>query len=299
MKKLQKVTILSVMIISLLFLNLNAGEEKVVDKSFKPCDTVSIKVVSGDCVVKKGKSSEIKVHLVYTYPDDKYTPILKVEGDTLILKEEFAKNKSIKGKSNWTVTVPEKTNIEAKTASGNFSASDLKSEVAVKVASGDIEIADFSGKLTAAAASGDVTVKDAAGNIKLNTASGDILVENCQAVLEAKCASGDINVSGIVIKGESAVRAVSGDIEMKLARTNDYDLDLSNVSGDIILDYSGNSIKGHFKFSGQKGNIKSIVPFDDKDESGYSPFTKRYFTKGGDSPKVSLKTVSGNLILKK
>jgi DUF4097 and DUF4098 domain-containing protein YvlB len=299
MKKLQKVTVLLVMIISLVFLNLNAGEEKVVDKSFKPCDTVSIKVVSGDCVVKKGKSSEIKVHLVYTYPDDKYKPIFKVEGNKLILREEFAKHTSIEGKSNWTVTVPEKTNIEAKTASGDFSANDLKSEISVKVASGDIEIAEFSGKLTAAAASGDITVKGAAGKIKLNTASGDIIVKNCRVVLEAKCASGDINISGIVLKGESVARAVSGDVELQLAQTNEYDLDLSTVSGNIVLDYNGNSIKGHFKFSGQKGNMKSGVPFDDKEESGYSPFTKRYFTKGGNSPEISLKTVSGKLILKK
>jgi DUF4097 and DUF4098 domain-containing protein YvlB len=281
MKKSLRITVLLVMIVSLVFLNLNAGEKKIVDKSFKACDTVIVKVVSGDCIVQKGKTDGIKVHLVYTYPDDKYTPILKVEGDTLILKEEFAKHKSIKGESSWTVTVPEKTNIDGKAASGDFTINGLKSNVQLKVASGEI------------------TINNTDGNMDLNTASGDIKVGNCQGVFDAKCASGDINLSDVVIKGESIVKVVSGDLHVKLAKTCGYNLDLSNVSGDIILDYNGNSIKGHFKFSGQKGNIKSCVPFDNKDESGCNHFTKRYFTKGGNSPKVTLKTVSGNLVLKK
>lgn len=299
MKKLQKITVLAVMIVSLVFLNLHAGEQKVVDKSFKACDLVKIKVVSGDCIVKKGKSSGIDVHLTYTYPEDKYTPIMEVEGDTLILKEEFAKNKNIKGKSSWTVTVPGKTNIEGKTASGDFTLSGLKSDVEVKVASGDIKIEDAEGNITASAASGEITLTDSNGKIKLNTASGDIQAGNCAGVIDANCASGDIGMSGIVFKGESSVKAVSGDVEVKLAKTCEYDLDLSTVSGDIILDYNGNSIKGHFKFSGQKGNIKSAVPLEGKEDSGCSPFTKRYFTKGGNSPQVKLKTISGNLALKK
>lgn len=299
MKRFQKATMLSVMILSLVFLNLHSGEEKVVDKTFKPCDNVKIKVVSGECIVKKGKNSEIKVHLVYTFSDQKYKPVFIVEGDTLVLKEEFTKSKQHNGRSAWTVTVPEKTNIEAKTASGNISTSGLKSNIKARVASGDINIADCKGELIADAASGEITVKEAVGKLRLNTASGDISVADSEGVLDVKCASGDIDISGIVIKGGSSFKAVSGDIEVKLAKTCEYDLDLNNVSGDIILDYNGNPITGSFKFSGQKGNIKSCVPFDSKDESRYGPFTKGYFTKGGDSPEITIKTVSGNLILKK
>ena len=51
-------------------------------------------------------------------------------------------------------------------------------------------------------------------------------------------------------------------------------------------------------FKGMKGDIQSDVPFDSKDESKYNPFTKKYFSKG-DSPKVSLKTVSGSITFKK
>ncbi|MCP5106398.1 MAG: hypothetical protein GY950_23635, partial [bacterium] len=86
---MKRFTILTFIILSLVFLNLHAGEKKEVNKTFKAKELVKIKTVSGDCVIKKGKSSEIKVHVVYTYPADKFEPIFEEEGNTLILKEKF------------------------------------------------------------------------------------------------------------------------------------------------------------------------------------------------------------------
>jgi DUF4097 and DUF4098 domain-containing protein YvlB len=88
-------------------------------------------------------------------------------------------------------------------------------------------------------------------------------------------------------------------VTVKLAKTGDYDLNMNTVSGNITLDYNGNPVKGYFKFNGKKGHIHSDIPFDNEDTSKYNPFTERYFKKGGDSPEVSLKTVSGNLEFKK
>ncbi|MCK4765775.1 MAG: DUF4097 family beta strand repeat protein [Candidatus Aminicenantes bacterium] len=300
MKKFQKTTILMVIILSLVFLNLHSGEKKEVNKTFKALENVKIKVVSGDCVIKKGKKSEIKVHLVYTFSDEKYKPVMEVEGDTLVLKEEFTKSRSNdKGHSSWTVTVPEKTNIEAKTASGDISASGLKSEFYGKAASGDIKVSDFAGKLTVKVASGDVEVKKARGKMRLEVASGDIEVDDAAGVFEVKCASGGVDLTGVVIEGASEFKVVSGDTNIKLAKTCAYNLELTGVSGNIVLDYNGNALKGYYKFNGPKGGIKTPFSFDKKEESRYSPFVKRSQKVGGDSPVISMKTVSGDLILKK
>ncbi|MCI0470277.1 MAG: DUF4097 domain-containing protein [Candidatus Aminicenantes bacterium] len=298
MKKFQKTTVLMVTILALVCFTLYGGEEKVVDKTFKALSNVKIKVVSGDCIFTKGGAGEIKVHLVYTFPDDRYKPIFKEEGDTLILEEEFSKDGCSSGKSKWTVTVPEQTAIDGKTASGDFSVAGIKGKIECKVASGDIVISEAKGEITAASASGDISVKNSAGEMELKTASGDIQVEKSEGAMELKCASGDIELTGVVFKGESEVKAVSGDVKIKLAGSLEYNLEISTVSGDVLLDYMGNPIKGHFSFSGQKENIKSSVPFDKKDESKYNPFMKAYFTKDGNSPEVSLKTVSGSLTLK-
>lgn len=298
MKRFQKTTILMVTIFALVCFTLYGGEEKVVDKTFKAFSNVKIKVVSGDCIFTKGGAGEIKVHLVYTFPDDKYKPIFKEEGDTLILEEEFSKDGCSSGKSKWTVTVPEQTNIDGKSASGDFSIAGIKGKVECKVASGDINISEAKVEIEAASASGDISVKNSSGKMELKTASGDIIIEKSEGVMELKCASGDIQATGVIFKGESEVKAVSGDVEIKLAKSLEFNLALSTVSGDVLLDYNDNPIKGHFSFSGQKDDIHSSVPFDKKEEAEHDPFMKAYFTKDGNSPEVSLKTVSGSLTLK-
>ncbi len=301
MKKILVLTILTVFVFAFFFLNLSAGEEKVVDKTFKPAELVKIKIVSGDCVVKKGTSGEIKVHLVYTYPDDKYKPVFEEQGNTLVLKEEFPeKSCNVKGTSSWTVTAPEKTDIDFKAASGDFTVTGLKSAINAKTASGDIEVKEVQGKLSAKTASGDINVEQAIGEAALDAASGDIEIKDAEGALKVNCVSGDIKASGIMFKDASSLKAVSGNLVLQLAKTNEYDLVLATVSGNVILDYNGNPIKGYFLFKGQKGHIYSDIPFDNGEEShDFSPFVKKYFKKGGDSPQVTLKTVSGKLTLKK
>ncbi len=299
---MKRLTILAVIFLSLVFLNLHtySAEKKEVNKTFKPKEIVKIKTVSGDCVVKKGKSSEIRVHLVYTYPSDRFKPIFKEQGNALILKEEFTGHGHMEGKSSWTVTVPGKTDIDFSSASGDLFVSGLESEVDAQAASGDIKVEDIKGKLRMQAASGDIRVKKSDGDITVKTASGDIDINGSEGAFKVKCASGDINVAEIVLKETGTFKTASGDIRVRLAKTSEYDMDLASASGDITLDYNGNPVKGYFEFKGKKRNINSDIPFDNEDESyKYSPFVTRYFKKGGDSPEVSLQTVSGELEFKK
>lgn len=302
-KQLRQKTFLAVLMLSILFLNVQAGEKQEVNKTFKPKELVKFEIVSGDCVIQKGKSGKIEVNLIYTYPKDKFEPVFKEEGNTLILKEKFHRTSnwgsSCKGKSKWTVIVPEKTNIDFSAASGDLSLAGLKSSVSARVASGDMVVKNFKGKLKAKAASGDIEVKESGGELAIKAASGDIGLENAGGAFNVKTASGDIEASGIYFTGASDFKSASGDIGVELSKSSRFDLDFATASGDITLDYNGNPVKGYFKFKGMKGNISSDVPFDNKEKSHqYSPFVKKYFKKGGDTPEISLKTVSGKLTFK-
>jgi DUF4097 and DUF4098 domain-containing protein YvlB len=299
---MKRLTILVIIFLSMISLSLYtySAEKKEVNKTFKPKDIVKIKIVSGDCVVKKGTSSEIKVRLIYTYPSDRFEPIFKEEGNALILKEEFTGHGRMEGTSSWSVTVPGKTDIDFSSASGDFFASGLESEVDAEAASGNIKVVDFKGRLRMQAASGDIRVKKSDGDIMVKTASGDIDINSSKGVFSVKCASGKINGEKIVLKDKATFKTASGDIRVGLAKTAEYDMNLTSASGNIILDYNGHPVKGYFEFKGKRRNINSDVPFDNGDESHeYSPFVTRYFKKGGDSPKISIKTVSGELEFKK
>ena len=299
---MKRLTILVIIFLSMVFLSFYtySAEKKEVNKTFKPREIVKIKIVSGDCVVKKGKSSEINVHLVYTYPSERFEPIFKEEGDTLILKEEFTGHGHMEGNSSWRVTVPGKTDIDFSCASGDFFVSGLESEVDAEAASGDIKVEDIKGRLRMQAASGDIKIKKSGGDIMVKTASGDIDISDSRGVFNIKCASGEINAAAIVLKEGSTFKTASGDIRVSLAKTAEYDMNLASASGNITLDYNGHPVKGYFEFKGKRRNINSDIPFDNEDESyKYSPFVTRYFKKGGGSPKISMKTVSGELEFKK
>jgi DUF4097 and DUF4098 domain-containing protein YvlB len=298
---MKRSTILMILFLLVGFLTLlpGEGEKTEVNKTFKAFGKVEIKAVSGDCIIKKGANGEIKVHLVYTFPKDKFEPVFIEEGNTLILKEEFKKNgHGVSGGSTWTVTVPEKTDIEFKAASGNFSAAGLKGNIHAKAASGDVEVEDLNGDLDVELASGDVKVENLNGNLDAKTASGDMKISNSKGALSLKCASGDIQASGIALTAESTFKSVSGDVSIVAGAEVQYDMEIETVSGNIDLDYNGKPVEGYFIFKGKKGDIDSDVPLESENESKYSPFVKKYFKKGGDSPKISMSTVSGNIKFK-
>lgn len=283
MKQVKKLTLLMVIILSVLVLSLYAAEKNEVNKTFKPATTVEINTVCGDCIFKIGNTDEIKVSLVHNYSADDFEPIMKEEGATLILEEKFKEGKkNIDGSSTWTVTVPGRTNIHFSTVSGNFTNAGLKADIHGTTVSGNINLSDLNGKLN---------LEMVSGNIKIQKAAGEFNV---------KAVSGNINASEITLNGKSAFKCVSGDINVNLAKTAEYDLDMDTVSGDSTLNYNGNPIKGYFSFKGQKGNINSPIPFDNPDDAGkFNPFIKKHFTKDGDSPKISFESISGELTLKK
>ena len=300
-KLLGQKTLLCILMVSLLFLNAYAGDQKEVNKTFKPKELVKIKIVSGDCIIKTGSSSEIKVHLVYTFPPDRYKPIFLEEGSALILKEEFQKEGfkwNARGKSTWTVTVPAKTKIDFAAASGDLEVTGLKDSLSAKVASGDINVTNLQGAVKVKSASGDIDISKSSGEMAINSASGDIKLTGVNGTFNIKAVSGDIDAGGIEFTGASNFNAVSGEILLKLSKSSTVDLNLSTVSGDITLDYNGNPVKGYFSFKGRKGHISSDISLESDDESKYNPFVTKYFKKG-DSPKITLKAVSGELTFKK
>jgi DUF4097 and DUF4098 domain-containing protein YvlB len=300
-KRLGQSTFLFALMLSILFLYGNAQAEEV-NKTFKAKETVEIHTVSGDCVVEKGAGSEIKVRVVYTYPPDRFEPIFKEEGNTLILKEEFhstGEKQSDKGKSNWFVTVPEKTNIDFASASGDLKLSGLTGTLSAKAASGDISVMKFKGEFKVKAASGDIEVTDSEIDMKAKVASGDIEMKNVKGAFEVSSASGDVEADGIEFTASGDFSSASGDVDVKLAKSPANNLSFKTASGDVTLDYNGNPVTGYVEFKGNVKNFSCPFSFDGGETSEYTPFGTKYFKKGGDSPKITLKSVSGSLKLKK
>jgi hypothetical protein len=294
---------------------------KEINKTFEAKKSVRIQTVSGDCVVKNGEAGKITVQVKYSErAEDSFEADMQEKSNSLRLRERWHGSSS-GGRVEWTVTVPQESEIEFSTASGDLLADDInimldastasgditieksKGEFEISTASGDIDISDSNGKFDFSTASGDIKASQMSGEMELSTASGDIKLKNGEGLFELSCASGDIKISGISVKEESSFSTASGDVEVELAKSSDYDLELSTASGNVILDYNGNDIKGYFEFTAKKrsGDIKSPIGFDKEEEYGRNgdKYVKKSFSKGGQSPKIYLSTASGRATLKK
>lgn len=338
MRHAKVMIIFLVFILAIFLITIYPGEKKKIEKTFKAKENVKIVTISGNCAIHKGKPGEIKVFMVYTALNELRKPELKEEGNTLLLREKSPAATGA-DEIHWQLWVPEKTRIDFSSASGGFSAVGLKNDISASTASGDIsssqcrgileakcasgriEILDHVGEIAAKAASGDLKARNISGAIALKAVSGDIEAENLDGDLELKvlsgdieikkakgsfkitCASGDIEAEGIRITGASSFKVVSGDILVTLADSAAHDLALDSATGSAVLDYDGNAVKGLVKFIARAEVGKIVSPFKfDKEEEIYKHGKKyiiKSFKKGGDTPRITIKTATGKAVLEK
>jgi DUF4097 and DUF4098 domain-containing protein YvlB len=254
------------------------------------------------------------------------------------LSERF-RGRSSGGNSTWSLTVPEKTDIDFSTASGDLEVEDLKStieastasgnvfftnvagefevstasgdvearvlkgKVRFSTASGEIDFSEFSGESRISTASGMIKASKLEGEIRLSTASGRVNVTNSSGEFKVSAASGDVKADGIVIKSESSFSVASGDVEVTLGESPAYDLKVSAASGDAMLNFNNNPIRGLIKMTAKarRGRIKAPFKFDD--EEYYFKWDDEYVTKtvkkGSASPLIEISTASGKAVLLK
>jgi DUF4097 and DUF4098 domain-containing protein YvlB len=315
----------AIFLVCLLVVSFNAvfaNDSDEISKAFAAKPTVTIKTVSGDCVVRVGGTDSIRVDLTYRFDfrdDGWYEPTMSEEGGELFLSEEF--HGSCSGTATWTITIPEKTEIdfstasgtlrveglnsriEASTASGDVTIVNCRGDIRLNTASGDIEIDDFSGEIRANTASGDIEAQNTDGNVELRTASGNIRVDGLKGWLQVGAASGNIRASRVTVTQESSFSTASGDAVVSLSSTPDADLDLSSASGDAVLQFNGNAIKGQFEFTAQLRDGEISSPFTIDDEERFhrhgQEFVRKSFTRDSQTPKIRISTGSGEAALEK
>ncbi|MFH1372607.1 MAG: DUF4097 family beta strand repeat-containing protein [bacterium] len=282
MKKFGSITMTAILVV-VLMTAAQAGSDRTTNWTFEKKERIKISTVSGDCVVMKGKTDQIEVEVINSYsPRDSFKPKVRERKNTLRLSENILGSNN--GSATWTLTVPDGTEIEFSSASG------------------DLIIENLSGDFSSETASGDVEVLGCTGGFYFNTASGTIEIEDCSGEFVIATASGDVDAVNVVLREAGSFATASGKVEVALAETADHDLTLSSASGRVLLDYNGNPIKGFFEFTARdrKGRIDS--PFDFDNEETFRKWGEKYvaktFTKDGDSPQIALETASGRASLR-
>ena len=188
--------------------------------------------------------------------------------------------------------------------SGNVDMDSLDGDIDIKAVSGTITLNKLNGDVSIKLASGDIQAMDLNGDINIKASSGNIVLKNSKGTFKVKNASGDIKAFDMKITGDGYFKVASGNIAVSLADSLSSDLTLASASGDAVLDYQGNAVKGSFEFKALTDNGRIICPFKfDKEEVTEEKWGKKYsvksFKKGGDKPFIHIKTATGKAVLKK
>jgi DUF4097 and DUF4098 domain-containing protein YvlB len=283
MKSYWRTGLIAVLAISVLYAGVCAKEKGEVDQTFENIERISLKTVSGNCLITKGERDVVTLNIEYSYyPEDSFEPGIKVRGSTLKLSERMLESNS--GSSEWILTVPDGIEIEFSSASG------------------DMEVEGVKGTFRASTASGDIELENCTGDFEISTASGDIVVDDCRGEFQLSTASGTVEAIGVILDEESSFSTASGRVDVVLAESAAYDLEIGSASGSATLDYGGNPINGTFKFESKVrgGRISSPIDFDD--EVTFRKWDDRYvrktFTRGSETPVISIGTATGRAVLK-
>lgn len=159
------------------------------------------------------------------------------------------------------VRVPRSTEVNASTASGSLTVSDLESDrvdlgtvsgalnagnltgrIEVSTVSGALALTEASGTIVATTTSGSITLEDIEGPIDVKSTSGAVRIREAAGVLNSRSVSGSQRVSGFRAEGDCSFRSTSGSIGVEFTnRQSDFSFDLASTSGALeAFDSGGN-----------------------------------------------------------
>jgi DUF4097 and DUF4098 domain-containing protein YvlB len=254
---------------------------------YSPTGTLNVLIEthSGDITVRATDSSDVQVTLraassTYAHELDAAQVEFDATHNTLVIRTQahgfsFSSRGLRPGKRTWLdfgssdldvhLEVPKGTALDITTVSGDTSLSGTLGTVSVKSVSGDVVARDTSEALEVQTASGDVHSGHVLTTLKCKSASGAVICQGAAARTEIHSASGDILLLADQ-PGNIAVRNVSGDVTVRVARG-------------LAVDISGDTLSG---------TMGSNIDLDGEDESSDS-----------DVLVIKVSTVSGDIRIDK
>ncbi len=263
-----------------------AVNAQTINKTFSGIKVIRLSTSAGNVSLAKSSSNDVQVKVASTYNSDDYQPIFEQSGSTLVLKEDFKNRRSVSGKSDWQLIVPDGLDVHISSGSGNVEAADLKITVSSNTGSGDyvwrnisgdskintgsgnIKLDSFQGDIDLNTGSGDITISKTNGGLHANTGSGSISLANVKGGVYANTGSGDIEAREIALTQKGSFNSGSGDVLLVLSSPLTNDLSLNSGSGDAVLDCKGVKLEGNLIMTANKrhGNIKAPFNFDKTEE---------------------------------
>jgi len=278
-----------------------AQRGKIFKESYDTKDRVKIKLVLGDCTIKKSDDSNILVMVNYTYDDDNYEVRVKEKAKSLTLEEKFF-GEDTQGDSEWTIHLPENVEVDFSTATGDLTVENVSVELDANSGTGNLSVSKSNGEFDLNSGTGDVKVNDANGEFDLNSGTGDVEISNSRGEFDVNSGTGDVKGSHLTVEDEGEFNSGTGDAEVTDPKGENFDLSLNSGTGDATLILDDTPLEGYFEFrtTSSRGDIKCPIDFDEESESwdDHDEYVRKSFTRGKKTPRYFISTGSGTAELK-
>jgi len=290
-----------ILITFILLFSLFAQGKKEIEKSFDAQEQVKIKLVLGDCLIKASPDNQIHVQLVYSYDDEYFEAKFREKSNSIVIQEKFH-GQNGGGFSRWTISIPEKSEVEIETATGDINIEDVNGKYEGSSGTGSIEVLDAKGEFEFNSGTGSVIVEGSEGEFDLNSGTGRVKIENCKGEFDANSGTGRVRAQNITIEVEGDFNSGTGDVIVSHPMGTDFDLSVNSGTNDATVDMDGLPIEGFYEFtaSARSGDIDSPIDFDTEEEYDDGGETMRKsFTRGKKSPRYYISTGTGTAELKR
>jgi len=300
-----------------------AEAQERIEKSFSGIKSIRLTTSSGNGIIKKSSTNEVKVIVEFTYDKDDYRPEFEQNGERLYIEEEFSRSRWTNGYSKWTLEIPDGLELDFKTGSGNIEVGGVNVDLNSNTGSGNIEVDRVTGDIRANTGSGNISLRDVDGRMDGNTGSGSIRLDNVkiqdgarfntgsgniranviEGELDMNTGSGGIDVRAATITGHSSFNTGSGNAQLELAAALDFDVSINTGSGNATLDFNGQEIAGDFYMkASDKSNIRAPFRFDKEYEEDRGWRGRTNYIKeakvGNKDIRIRVTTGSGNAVIK-
>jgi DUF4097 and DUF4098 domain-containing protein YvlB len=226
------------------------------EKTFETPGPVRLRVelLVGDVAVRAAATTTTTVLLVPRGRDggemaERFT--VEQHGDEILVhgpKREGLFGWATKGSVDVEVILPERSELDARTGSGDLAATGILGRTMVTTASGevtadeiaggdfksgsgDLEVRAVRGAFAAKTGSGDLTVGTANGELDLISGSGDVDVRRAESRVRAKTGSGDVTIGA----SASDIEVLTGSGDVQLGGIHGGQVRARTGTGDVVL----------------------------------------------------------------
>ena len=240
---------------------------------------------------------------------------MKQEGNDVRVVAEFRDDRRHRYNGGldmrFTITVPQRYNVDLSTAGGSISVDDLQGTVEVKTSGGSLNFGEIHGTVRGRTSGGSISLQSCSGpadihtsggsinvgavdgDVTARTSGGSISIDRARGDVRAETSGGSINVEEVL--GEIQARTSGGSVSARIAQQPRGECRLETSAGTVSI-YLAEDIAVDLDARASSGKVFS--DFDVTTRGSLSESTLRGTINGG-GPRLYLRTSAGKIRIRK